>query len=68
MQQTYFVLPLSPKVGLLEWVPTCDTMHALVKEARNNVNLNFELTLLNPGPSYDNLTHLQVDWRRLSCN
>ncbi|CDF35341.1 unnamed protein product [Chondrus crispus] len=32
--KTYTVVSLSSNVGLIEWVPECDTMHALVKEYR----------------------------------
>lgn len=32
--KTYAVIALSSNAGLIEWVPDCDTMHALVKEYR----------------------------------
>jgi len=30
----YEVIPLSPNSGLIEWVPHCDTIHALIKQYR----------------------------------
>ena len=30
----YAVVPLSPNSGLIEWVPHCDTIHALIKQYR----------------------------------
>lgn len=32
--QRYEVIPLSPNSGLIEWVPHCDTIHALIKQYR----------------------------------
>jgi FKBP12-rapamycin complex-associated protein len=34
--QRYSVIPLSPKSGLIEWVPNCDTLHALIKDYRDS--------------------------------
>ncbi len=46
--QTYFVLPLAPNLGLIEWVPSCDTMHMLVRDYRDaaNIPMNLELKLM----------------------
>ena len=30
----YAVIPLSNNTGLIEWVPTCDTLHSLIKQHR----------------------------------
>ncbi|EDQ92944.1 uncharacterized protein MONBRDRAFT_5087 [Monosiga brevicollis MX1] len=45
---TYYILPLSPKLGLIEWVPTCDTLHSLIKEyrERSGVALNAEVRFM----------------------
>jgi FKBP12-rapamycin complex-associated protein len=40
--QRYSIVPLSPNSGLISWVPRCDTLHALVKEYREQ-----RRTLLN---------------------
>lgn len=37
--KTYEVISLSSNVGIIEWVPDCDTMHALVKEYREVHNI-----------------------------
>ena len=63
--QTYFVLPLAPNLGLIEWVPSCDTMHALIREYRERagIPLNQELKLLVDKSywqsDYDSLTTIQ---------
>eukprot|EP00045_Choanoeca_perplexa_P018278 m.285189 g.285189 ORF g.285189 m.285189 type:complete len:2476 (+) comp17770_c0_seq3:155-7582(+) len=59
---TYFVLPLSPKLGLIQWVPTCDTMHSLIREhrERTNILLNKELRMmLQMTSNMDQLTLIQ---------
>lgn len=59
---SYFVLPLSPNLGLIKWVPTCDTLHLLVREHRdrNHIVLNQEVRLiLQITPDYDMLTGIQ---------
>jgi FKBP12-rapamycin complex-associated protein len=40
----YSVIPLSPKSGLIGWVPHCDTLHALIKDYRDSrkILLNIE--------------------------
>lgn len=60
--KTYFVMPLSPKLGLIEWVPTCDTLHGLVRNhrERNGIVLNQEVRLmLQMTPDYDMLSIIQ---------
>lgn len=46
--RTYFVLPLTPNLGLIEWVPTCDTFHWLIRDhrERNRIVLNMEVRLM----------------------
>ena len=59
---TYFVLPLSPKLGLIQWVPTCDTMHSLIREhrERTGILLNKELRMmLQMTANMDQLTLIQ---------
>ncbi|KAG5419194.1 TOR1 [Candida metapsilosis] len=60
--QRYPAIPLSPKVGLLGWVPNSDTFHMLIKGYREsrNIMLNIEhRLLLQMAPDYDILTLLQ---------
>lgn len=51
--QRYPVIPLSPNSGLIGWVPHCDTVHSLIREYReeHNMQLNTEHRLM-----------LQVSW------
>jgi len=59
---TYAVLPLSQQVGLIGWVKNCDTLHALIREYREQrkIILNVEhRIMLSAAPDYDNLTLLQ---------
>jgi FKBP12-rapamycin complex-associated protein len=59
---TYAVLPLSQSVGLIGWVKNCDTLHALIREYREQrkIILNVEhRIMLSTAPDYDNLTLLQ---------
>lgn len=60
--QQYPAIPLSPKSGLLGWVPNSDTFHVLIREYREatKVPLNIEhRIMLQMAPDYDNLTLLQ---------
>ncbi|EDK44289.1 hypothetical protein LELG_02468 [Lodderomyces elongisporus NRRL YB-4239] len=60
--QRYSAIPLSPKVGLLGWVPNSDTFHMLIKGYRESrsIMLNIEhRLLLQMAPDYDILTLLQ---------
>lgn len=60
--QKYPAIPLSPKSGLLGWVPNSDTFHVLIRDHRdaNKVPLNIEhWVMLQMAPDYDNLTLLQ---------
>lgn len=60
--QRYPAIPLSPKVGLLGWVPNSDTFHVLIKEYRESrkIFLNIEhRIMLQMAPDYDSLTLLQ---------
>ena len=62
--QRYAIIPLSPTVGLISWVPQCDTVHDLIKEFRDSrkVILNVEHKLMQqmaPNNIYDSLTKMQ---------
>ena len=60
--QQYPAIPLSPKSGLLGWVPNSDTFHVLIREHREakKIPLNIEhWVMLQMAPDYDNLTLLQ---------
>lgn len=60
--QRYAAIPLSPKVGLLGWVPNSDTFHVLIREYRESrkIWLNIEhRIMLQMAPDYDSLTLLQ---------
>ena len=60
--QRYSIVPLSPNSGLISWVPRCDTLHALVKEYREQRRtlLNIEHRLmLQMAADYDLLPVLQ---------
>lgn len=60
--QKYPAIPLSPKSGILGWVPSSDTFHVLIRDHRdtNKVPLNIEhWVMLQMAPDYDNLTLLQ---------
>lgn len=60
--QQYPAIPLSPKSGLLGWVPNSDTFHVLIREHREakKIPLNMEhWVMLQMAPDYDNLTLLQ---------
>lgn len=59
--QQYSAIPLSPKSGLLGWVPHSDTFHVLIREYREGkILLNIEYrVMLQMAPDYDSLTHLQ---------
>lgn len=54
----YAVVPLSPNIGLIGWVPNCDTLHSLIKEHREQhktpLNLEHRL-LLSFAPDHDHL-------------
>lgn len=60
--QQFPAIPLSPKVGLLGWVPNSDTFHVLIREYRESrkILLNIEhRIMLQMAPDYDSLTILQ---------
>ena len=60
--QRFAAIPLSPKVGLLSWVPNSDTFHVLIREYRESrkILLNIEhRIMLQMAPDYDSLTLLQ---------
>lgn len=59
--QRYSATPLSPKSGLLGFVPHSDTFHMLIREYREGkILLNIEhRIMLQMAPDYENLTHLQ---------
>ncbi len=39
----YAVTPLSPTSGLIEWIPHCDTMHAVIKAYREPRKIPIDL-------------------------
>ncbi|CAG8540856.1 14593_t:CDS:10, partial [Acaulospora colombiana] len=60
--QRYTVTPLTPNIGLLGWVPNCDTLHALIRDYRESkkILLNVEHRLmLQMAPDYDQLTVIE---------
>ncbi len=60
--QTFPVIPLSPKSGLIGWVPNSDTFHVLIREYRESrkILLNIEhRIMLQMSPNFDVLTLLQ---------
>lgn len=60
--QQFPAIPLSPKTGLLGWVPNSDTFHVLIREYRESrkIILNIEhRIMLQMAPDYENLTLLQ---------
>lgn len=60
--KTYSVIALSANAGVIEWVPDCDTMHALVKEYREvrKIVANIEQrVMLRCAPEPERLTLLQ---------
>lgn len=60
--QQFSAIPLSPKVGLLGWVPNSVTFHILIREYRESrkILLNIEhRIMLQMAPDYDSLTLLQ---------
>eukprot|EP00516_Mucochytrium_quahogii_P002479 CAMPEP_0203765470 /NCGR_PEP_ID=MMETSP0098-20131031/18430_1 /ASSEMBLY_ACC=CAM_ASM_000208 /TAXON_ID=96639 /ORGANISM=" , Strain NY0313808BC1" /LENGTH=3391 /DNA_ID=CAMNT_0050661727 /DNA_START=232 /DNA_END=10404 /DNA_ORIENTATION=- len=60
--QRYAVVPLSSSIGVVEWVPNCDTLLQLVKEYREtrNIVVNVEIQLMQElTQRYDSLTIMQ---------
>ncbi|EXX76507.1 Tor2p [Rhizophagus irregularis DAOM 197198w] len=60
--QRYTVTPLTPNIGLLGWVPNCDTLHALIRDYRESkkILLNIEHRLmLQMAPDYDQCTIIE---------
>ncbi|KAG9294210.1 hypothetical protein G9A89_021569 [Geosiphon pyriformis] len=60
--QRYSVTPLTPNIGLLGWVPNCDTLHNLIRDYRESkkILLNIEhRLLLQMAPDYDQCSILQ---------
>jgi len=58
----YAVVPLSSRAGVMEWVPSCDTIFELVKEFREsrNIPVNVEHRLvLEQSADFDQLTPIQ---------
>eukprot|EP00494_Astrolonche_serrata_P031820 UN32089 len=58
----YHIIPLAPNSGLIEWVPNCDTVHALVKDYRDTqkILINAEHRLLmHMAPDYNDLAVIQ---------
>jgi serine/threonine-protein kinase mTOR len=61
--QRYAVIPVSPVVGLIGWVPNCDTLHDLIRNYRDSrkIMLDVEHRLIlqvAPGKLYDSLSAL----------
>jgi len=55
----YAVTPLSNNVGIVGWVPNCDTLHVLIKEYRklNRISLDVERQLMyRMAPMYETLS------------
>ena len=40
----YHIIPLAPNSGLIEWIPNCDTVHALVKVNLDLLTSNMKQT------------------------
>ena len=62
--QRYAIIPLSPSVGLISWVPRCDTLHDIIKTFREGkkILLNVEYRLMQqlaPGYLGDSLSQMQ---------
>eukprot|EP00210_Caulerpa_lentillifera_P007080 g6773.t1 len=58
----YAVTPLSPNVGLIGWVPNCDTLHTLIKEYREvkGIPINSEHQRMKSfAPNCEHLTIIQ---------
>lgn len=58
--QRYAVMPLSPTAGLISWVPSCDTLHDLIRSYRESrkIMLDVENKLIlqvAPNKMYDAL-------------
>jgi len=54
----YAVVPLSPNIGLIGWVPNCDTLHSLIKEHREQHKTALDLEhrlILSFAPDHDHL-------------
>ncbi|CAM9531074.1 unnamed protein product, partial [Ectocarpus sp. 8 AP-2014] len=59
--QRFAILPLSNNSGLIGWVPSCDTMHQLIKHFRESkeMRLNMEYKIMTSlAPDYDKLPPL----------
>jgi len=68
--QRYAVTPLSHNCGVVGWVPSTDTLHALIRDYREarKVLLNLEHRLMMKlAPDYDLLTQLQKVEGERSC-
>lgn len=54
---TYSVIPLSPQVGLIGWVPDCSTIYNMLKDYRekNKINLESEAALVYSNKNYEKL-------------
>ena len=60
--QRYAVVPLSDRVGIMQWVSNTSTLHALVKEYREarRIPINVEHRLIaSAAPDYETLTSIQ---------
>jgi len=55
---TYKVIPLTVEVGLIGWVPDCNTLYDLVKTRREKLGIPLEIeyqTTLKSSPNFENL-------------
>lgn len=62
--QRYAVVPLSPNVGLVGWVPRCDTLHDLIRNYRDRKKIILDvehrlMSQLAPPKLYESLTAIQ---------
>eukprot|EP01029_Cantina_marsupialis_P018394 TRINITY_DN422070_c0_g1_i1.p1 TRINITY_DN422070_c0_g1~~TRINITY_DN422070_c0_g1_i1.p1 ORF type:complete len:2040 (-),score=648.42 TRINITY_DN422070_c0_g1_i1:182-6301(-) len=60
--QRYAVIPLSHNAGIVGWIPNSDTLHALIREYReqHQVVMNIEMRLImQQSPDFDKLTLMQ---------
>jgi FKBP12-rapamycin complex-associated protein len=60
--QKYAVVPLSSRAGVMQWVPSCDTLHELIKEYRDarKIMVNIEHRVISEfAPQYEMLLPIQ---------
>ncbi|OHT09395.1 PIKK family atypical protein kinase [Tritrichomonas foetus] len=55
---TYKVIPLTGEVGLIGWVPSCNTLYEIVRDHRKKLNIPLEvefMTTMKIAPNYETL-------------